>query len=93
MMLSLANAYSQEEIQAFDKRIKDLLSENKSMEYVCELKIDGLAISIEYRNGLMVYAATRGDGEIGEDVTANIKTIKSIPLTIPDQRTIEVHEH
>lgn len=90
MMLSLANAYSQEEIQAFDKRIKDLLSENKSIEYVCELKIDGLAISIEYRNGLMVYAATRGDGEIGEDVTANIKTIKSIPLTIPDQRTIEV---
>lgn len=90
MMLSLANAYSKEEIEAFDKRIKDLLSVDKPMEYVCELKIDGLAISIEYRQGLMVYAATRGDGEVGEDVTANIKTIKSIPLTIPDHRTIEV---
>ncbi len=90
MMLSLANAYSQEDIQAFDKRVKDLLNRTQPMQYVCELKIDGLAISIEYRNGLMVYAATRGDGEVGEDVTANIKTIKSIPLTIPDQRTIEV---
>ncbi|MEY3692293.1 MAG: hypothetical protein RLZZ388_464, partial [Bacillota bacterium] len=90
MMLSLANAYSFEEMKSFDQRIKDLLQDDKTMEYVCELKIDGLAISIEYRNGLMVYAATRGDGEIGEDVTANIKTIKSIPLTIPDLRTIEV---
>ncbi len=90
MMLSLANAYSQADVQAFDQRIQDLLSIHQPMAYVCELKIDGLAISIEYRNGVMVYAATRGDGEIGEDVTANIKTIKSIPLTIPDQRTIEV---
>ncbi|MBM3909688.1 MAG: NAD-dependent DNA ligase LigA, partial [Firmicutes bacterium] len=90
MMLSLANAYSQADVQAFDQRIQDLLSIPQPIAYVCELKIDGLAISIEYRNGVMVYAATRGDGEIGEDVTANIKTIKSIPLTIPDQRTIEV---
>ncbi|MGA0096959.1 MAG: NAD-dependent DNA ligase LigA [Bacilli bacterium] len=90
MMLSLANAYAQADVFAFDQRVKDGLKTNQSIEYVCELKIDGLAISLEYREGKLVYAATRGDGEVGEDVTANIKTIKSIPLTIPEQRTIEV---
>ena len=90
MMLSLANAYDEKDVRAFNQRVMDTLNSIKPIDYVCELKIDGLAISIEYRLGKLVYAATRGDGEVGEDVTQNIKTIKSIPLTIPDLRTIEV---
>ncbi len=90
MMLSLANAYDVNDLIQFDRRVKEGLNKTDIVPYVCELKIDGLAISIEYRQGKMVYAATRGDGEVGEDVTENIKTIKSIPLTIADQRTIEV---
>ena len=90
MMLSLANAYDANDLMNFDRRVKEGLRKRDVIPYVCELKIDGLAISIEYRQGKMVYAATRGDGEVGEDVTQNIKTIKSIPLTIPDERTIEV---
>ena len=90
MMLSLANAYDEKDVRAFDQRVNDALKSIKPIDYVCELKIDGLAISIEYRLGTLVYAATRGDGEVGEDVTQNIKTIKSIPLSIPDLRTIEV---
>ena len=90
MMLSLANAYDVSDLLNFDRRVKEGLHRTEVVPYVCELKIDGLAISIEYRQGKMVYAATRGDGEVGEDVTQNIKTIKSIPLTIPDERTIEV---
>ena len=90
MMLSLANAYDVNDLLQFDRRVKEGLNQVNDIPYVCELKIDGLAISIEYRQGKMVYAATRGDGEVGEDVTENIKTIKSIPLTIADERTIEV---
>jgi DNA ligase (NAD+) len=90
MMLSLANAYDVNDLVQFDRRVQEGLNRREVVPYVCELKIDGLAISIEYRQGKMVYAATRGDGEVGEDVTENIKTIKSIPLTIPDSRTIEV---
>ena len=90
MMLSLANAYDVNDLVQFDRRVQEGLNRREVVAYVCELKIDGLAISIEYRQGKMVYAATRGDGEVGEDVTENIKTIKSIPLTIADQRTIEV---
>jgi len=90
MMLSLANAYDVNDLMNFDRRIKEGLQRTEVIAYVGELKIDGLAISIEYQQGKMVYAATRGDGEIGEDVTQNIKTIKSIPLIIPDKRTIEV---
>ena len=90
MMLSLANAYDGNDLMNFDRRVKEGLQRSNVIPYVCELKIDGLAISIEYRQGKMVYAATRGDGEVGEDVTQNIKTIKSIPLTIADERTIEV---
>jgi DNA ligase (NAD+) len=90
MMLSLANAYSTEDVIAFDERLKSSLSLADSLTYVCELKLDGLAISLRYEKGQLVYGATRGDGAIGEDVTANIKTIPSIPLEIADQRTIEV---
>jgi DNA ligase (NAD+) len=89
-MLSLANAYNEADLLAFDQRIQQALGTTSSIAYVGELKIDGLAISLEYREGRLVYAATRGDGVVGEDVTANIKTIRSIPLTIKETRTIEV---
>ena len=79
-MLSLSNTYSEEEVQEFDQRVRKLTDEN--FEYVCELKFDGVSISLNYENGLLVRAVTRGDGEKGDDVTANVKTIKSIPLRL-----------
>ncbi|WP_413292070.1 NAD-dependent DNA ligase LigA [Bdellovibrio sp. HCB185ZH] len=81
-MLSLANSYSPEDIFEFDERIKKFLSSDKDVEYFCELKFDGLSMEIIYENGQLVRALTRGDGTIGEDVTENIKTIKSIPLKL-----------
>lgn len=83
-MLSLSNTYSREELMDFDRRVKELLSDNElsSLKYVTELKIDGLSINLLYQNDLLTIAATRGDGQIGEDVTANVKTIKSIPLKV-----------
>jgi DNA ligase (NAD+) len=79
-MLSLGNTYSEEELKDFDTRIKK--SVNGPVEYVCELKFDGVSISITYRDGFLLRAITRGDGTKGDDVTANVKTIKSIPLRI-----------
>jgi len=79
-MLSLSNTYSDIEITDFDKRIKKLT--NDPIEYVCELKYDGVSISIEYKNGEFFQALTRGDGIKGDDVTNNVKTIKSIPLKL-----------
>jgi DNA ligase (NAD+) len=76
-MLSLGNTYSSEELAEFDQRVRKSIGDNFS--YVCELKFDGLAISITYENGLLVRAVTRGDGVQGDDVTANVKTIRSIP--------------
>jgi len=90
MMLSLANAFNDEELEDFDKRIKDALQTSEDIEYMCELKIDGLAMSIEYVDGKINYGATRGNGTEGEEVTHNIKTIKSIPLNIDEKRTLEV---
>lgn len=87
-MLSLGNAFEAEEVQAFDKRAADTLSAagklpaGHQVEYFCELKLDGLAISLRYERGVLVQAATRGDGQTGEDVTANIRTINSIPLKL-----------
>jgi DNA ligase (NAD+) len=81
-MLSLANSYSPEDIFEFDERIKKFLSSDKDVEYFCELKFDGLSMEIIYENGQLVRALTRGDGTVGEDVTENIKTIKSIPLKL-----------
>lgn len=75
-MLSLGNVFNEEEIKDFDEKISKVFTNH---EYVCELKIDGLAVSLEYRNGILYQASTRGDGVIGEDITHNIKTIKSIP--------------
>ncbi len=79
-MLSLSNTYSEEELKDFDTRVKKVTGDD--VEYVCELKYDGVSISLSYKNGLLDYALTRGDGRKGDDVTANIKTIKSIPLKI-----------
>lgn len=80
-MLSLGNTYSREELQEFDERVRKGL-EGAHFEYVCELKIDGVAISLIYENGILVQAITRGDGVKGDDVTANAKTIKSLPLKL-----------
>ena len=88
-MLSLSNTFSTEDLRDFDARISKLVPDH-SVEYICELKIDGLAISIKYENGRLVSAATRGDGSVGEDVTENIKTIFSIPKVLKDNRTFEV---
>ena len=88
-MLSLANTYNEEELYDFDRRVRELLGVDE-VEYVVELKIDGVSISLIYKNGKFVTAATRGDGETGEEVTNNIKTIKSIPLSIPKNR-LEKH--
>ena len=89
-MLSLANTYSEAELREFDERIKGLLNENEKFEYVTELKIDGLAISLIYENGLFVQGVTRGDGLHGDDVTKNLRTIKSLPLRIINQEQIPV---
>jgi len=81
-MLSLSNTYNEHELLEFDRRIKEGLSTIEQVEYVCELKIDGVSISMHYENGNFKTAATRGDGVLGEEVTANVKTIRSVPLVI-----------
>ncbi|HEV7846998.1 MAG TPA: NAD-dependent DNA ligase LigA, partial [Thermoleophilaceae bacterium] len=86
-MLSLANARNEDELRAWDQRIRNLLAKERDvveLEYVTEPKIDGLAISLVYRDGVLERGATRGDGEIGEDVTHNLRTIKAIPLRLDD---------
>lgn len=80
-MLSLANAFSTEELIAFNQRIKKLIPQQK-LEYVVELKIDGLAIALVYENGIFIRGATRGDGVTGEEITSNLRTIKTIPLKL-----------
>jgi len=88
-MLSLSNTFSTEDLRDFDARVSKLVP-GHNVEYICELKIDGLAISIKYEDGRLVSAATRGDGSVGEDVTENIKTIFSIPKVLKDNKTFEV---
>jgi DNA ligase (NAD+) len=88
-MLSLDNCYSYKELEEFEERIKKIIPGEKT-EYVAELKIDGLGISVLYRDGLFTQAVTRGDGYRGDDVTLNVKTIRSVPLTIKDHHEIEV---
>ncbi|HEX6594097.1 MAG TPA: NAD-dependent DNA ligase LigA [Bacillota bacterium] len=87
-MLSLGNAFNEADLRDFDQRIKNMIDE--PVHYVCELKIDGLAVSLTYENGQFVRAATRGDGTTGEDITSNMRTIRSIPLTITETETLEV---
>ncbi|AIM16833.1 MULTISPECIES: NAD-dependent DNA ligase LigA [Neobacillus] len=87
-MLSLGNAFNEQDLRDFDRRIRQAVGNDFS--YVCELKIDGLAVSLRYEDGLFIQGATRGDGTIGEDITANLKTIKSIPLRLTEPVSIEV---
>ena len=86
-MISLANVFNEEEIRDFDKRIRNA---GFNPEYVCELKIDGLSVSLHYEHGKLKFAATRGDGVIGEDITHNVKTIKTVPLDLGQDIDIEV---
>ena len=86
-MLSLSNVFNESEIITFDNRIR---KENINPKYVCELKIDGLSVSLRYKDGVLVSAATRGDGIVGEDITNNVKTIKTIPLKLKEKIDIEV---
>ncbi|MET4026857.1 DNA ligase (NAD+) [Marinobacter sp. MBR-99] len=81
-MLSLDNAFSDDELRDFDRRVRDRLATEDLVEYVCEPKLDGLAVSLHYEQGVLTRAATRGDGYTGEDITANIRTIPSVPLTL-----------
>lgn len=81
-MLSLDNAFTDEEVLAFGKKITDALGMSECIEFVCEPKLDGLAISLVYEDGSLIRAATRGDGKVGEDVTLNVKTIRCIPLQL-----------
>ncbi|MCY9004418.1 NAD-dependent DNA ligase LigA [Peribacillus frigoritolerans] len=87
-MLSLGNAFNESDLRDFDRKVRQSVGDDFS--YVCELKIDGLAVTLQYENGYFVRGATRGDGTIGEDITANLKTIKSIPLKLREPVAIEV---
>ena len=87
-MLSLGNAFNEADLRDFDRKVRAVIGDNFS--YVCELKIDGLAVSLRYENGLFEQGATRGDGTTGEDITANLKTIRSIPLRLNQPVSLEV---
>ncbi|WP_243387400.1 NAD-dependent DNA ligase LigA [Bacillus kexueae] len=87
-MLSLGNAFNEQDLRDFDRRVKQVVGEN--VQYTVELKIDGLAVSLRYENGVFVQGATRGDGTTGEDITENLKTIRSIPLRLKKDVTLEV---
>lgn len=86
-MLSLGNAFNEEELRRFDERIREQIGK---VEYMCELKIDGLAVSLKYENGRFVQGLTRGDGTTGEDITENLRTIHAIPLKIKEPLNVEV---
>jgi DNA ligase (NAD+) len=87
-MLSLGNAFNEQDLRDFDRRVRQGVGDD--VQYVVELKIDGLAVSLRYENGLFVQGATRGDGTTGEDITENLKTIRSIPLRLKKELSFEV---
>ncbi|MCT4593236.1 MAG: NAD-dependent DNA ligase LigA [Anaeromicrobium sp.] len=87
-MLSLGNSYNKEDLRDFHSRVKKVISDK--IQYVVEQKIDGLSVSLKYENGIFVQGATRGDGAVGEDVTHNLKTVKSIPLKLKDNINLQV---
>ena len=89
MMLSLANAFNDDDLRDFDRKVRDVIGGDK-VEYMCEMKIDGLAMSLDYVDSHLNYAATRGDGTTGENVTNNVLTIKSIPTQVQENRPFEV---
>src|SRR5882757_7466183 len=84
-MLSLDNTYSEEELRAWERRVHEL-SGRKDVDYVCELKLDGMSLALVYEDGKLVRGVTRGDGTVGEDVTLNVRTVRSIPLVIPKEK-------
>ncbi len=88
-MLSLANSYDEADVLDFDRKVREALPENEKVEYVVELKIDGASVSLNYVNGILKTAATRGDGTTGEEVTNNVKTIRSIPLKLKNLKSIK----
>lgn len=83
-MLSLSNTYSREELDDFDRRVKNLLG-HKAYSYMAELKFDGMAVRLQYKNGKLVLGATRGDGQFGDDITPNVRTIKDVPLELKEE--------
>ncbi len=89
LMYSLDNIYSFDDLKEFDERLKKL-AERDEIEYVCEMKIDGLSVRLKYEKGELVIAATRGDGEVGENVTDNVRTVRTIPLTLNEPIDVEV---
>src|SRR5499427_1314410 len=84
-MLSLDNTYSEEELRGWERRVHEL-SGRKEVDYVCELKLDGMSLSLGYDDGHLVHGVTRGDGSVGEDVTPNVRTVRSVPLSIPKEK-------
>ncbi len=89
-MLSLDNALGEDELREFDKRVRGLLKDGEEYHYVAELKLDGVSMAVHYRDGQLAQALTRGDGEVGEDVTENARTIRSVPLSLKKKETVEV---
>src|SRR6266851_4651084 len=84
-MLSLDNTYSEEELRVWERRVHELTG-RKDVDYVCELKLDGMSLALTYEDGHLARGVTRGDGTIGEDVTLNVRTVRSIPLSIPKDK-------
>src|SRR5437660_245228 len=84
-MLSLDNTYSEEELRGWERRVHEL-SGRKDVDYVCELKLDGMSLSLGYDDGHLARGVTRGDGSVGEDVTLNVRTVRSVPLSIPKEK-------
>src|ERR1700739_4899801 len=84
-MLSLDNTYNEEELRSWERRVHEL-SGRKDIEYVCELKLDGMSLALVYEGGRLARGVTRGDGTVGEDVTLNVRTVRSVPLSIPKER-------
>ena len=84
-MLSLDNAYNEEELRAWDRRVREL-SGTEDVEYVCELKLDGMSLALWYHGGKLQRAITRGDGSVGEDITSNVRTLRSVPLSVPKEK-------
>src|SRR6266446_3165162 len=84
-MLSLDNTYNEEELRAWERRVHEL-SGRKGVDYVCELKLDGMSLALVYEDGHLVRGITRGDGTVGEDVTLNVRTVRSVPLSIPKEK-------
>ncbi|WP_027417419.1 NAD-dependent DNA ligase LigA [Aneurinibacillus terranovensis] len=89
-MLSLGNAFDEQDLRDFDRRVRQAIGTEEPIRYVCELKIDGLAVSLRYENGRFVQGATRGDGTTGEDITQNLKTIRALPLVLKEPYSFEV---